>query len=139
MSKQTCFNLTWKEETEVFCLCLFDQAPVQTPLLVLGVSGGTTPASAPALRPAATRQLRPAPLSHSETFSTQTAVYREFYPTWSDISSLYTDEYSFNLPLECSLPLISGAVAMFLFSSAFWHVILKSCDWLRMFLILKKM
>lgn len=37
------------------------------PHLVLGVSGGMIPVSFPASRPAATRQLKPASPSHSET------------------------------------------------------------------------
>lgn len=46
-----------------------DQAPVLTPHLVLGVSGGTTPVLSPASRPAVTPQLSPAPPFHSETCS----------------------------------------------------------------------
>lgn len=49
--------------------CVFiRQAPARTPCRVLGVSGRTIPAWCPASRPAATRRLRPAPASRSETF-----------------------------------------------------------------------
>lgn len=45
------------------------QAPARTPRPVLGVSGGTIPASSPALKHAATLPRYPAPPSHSKTCS----------------------------------------------------------------------
>lgn len=63
----TVLILVTLNEKSVVC---FHQAPAQKPRLVLAVSGGTIPAPSPALRPAVTRQLKPASPSHSETFDT---------------------------------------------------------------------
>lgn len=62
-------NCSTRPVFEVKVLHDFHQAPTPTPRLLLGVSGGTIPASSPASRPAATCQLKPAPPSHSETCS----------------------------------------------------------------------